>query len=109
MEHWASIIFIVVVFGAFYWILLRPVLNDRKRQRQDIANLRPGDRVITTSGFFATVTDIHVPDEGPARLTLELGPGVRVEALTSAIVQRLPREAEAGRGAAAQPGAESGR
>lgn len=89
-------IIIVGVMVAFYLIFLRPLQQEQKRHRRDIQDLRPGDEVLTTSGFIARVKEIQVPEEGPVELRLELGPGLEVRALTSSIAQRIaPRKAPA--------------
>jgi preprotein translocase YajC subunit len=89
------IFFVVVVAMAFYWILLRPVIVQQRRQRSDIQNLDVGDEVLTQAGFIARVKDIHVPPEGPTEIVLELSPGVQVRAYATAIVQRLNPKPEA--------------
>ena len=81
---------ILGLFGAFYFMLMRPVLQQQRRQRRDVAGLRPGDEVLTTGGLLATVVEIETPEKGPVRLTLELAPGVRVRAIPQAILQRMP-------------------
>ena len=45
--------------------------------------------MVTTSGFFARVKEIHTPEEGPVQLVLELGRGLEVRAVTSAIASRV--------------------
>ena len=49
----------VAIFAIFYFLIIGP---QRKRQRalQDmIANLKPGDRIITTGGILATVKSVR--------------------------------------------------
>lgn len=73
----------------FYLAFLRPVQQHQKKQRQELASLRAGDRVLTQGGFIATIKEIRVPEErGPTELVLDLG-GVEVLAVASAIAQRL--------------------
>src|SRR5581483_5408101 len=79
--------------GAVYFIFYRPTVSAQNRQRRVIAGLRAGDEVVTTSGFIATVVDVHEPDDGPVELLLDLG-GVTVRARTNAIADRLPRPDE---------------
>ena len=81
---------ILGLFGAFYFILIRPILQQQRRQRREMADLRVGDEVLTTGGILATIAEIETPEEGPVRLILELGPGVRVRAIPQAILQRVP-------------------
>jgi len=89
------VFFVIVVAVAFYWILLRPVIVQQRRQRSDIQNLEVGDEVLTQAGFIARVKDISVPLEGPTEIVLELGPGLEVRAHASAIVQRLSPKPDA--------------
>jgi preprotein translocase YajC subunit len=93
----AEISFIVIlgVMAAFYLIFIRPARQEQTRLEGTIRDLRPGDDVITTAGFFAHIKDIHTPEEGPAELTLDLGNGIEVRALTSAVHQRVARAPEA--------------
>ena len=75
----------------FYFAFLRPVQQQRAKQRRELANLQVGDEVLTQAGFIAVVKEIRVPEErGPTEVILDLG-GLEVRAYASAIVQRLPR------------------
>ena len=75
----------------FYFAFLRPVQQERARQRRELADLQIGDEVLTQAGFIAVIKEIRVPEErGPTELVLDLG-GLDVRAYTSAIAQRLPR------------------
>jgi len=73
----------------FYFAFLRPVQQQNRRRRQELANLQVGDEVLTQAGFIATVKEIIVPAAGPTEILLDLGNGVEVRALAAAIVQRL--------------------
>jgi preprotein translocase subunit YajC len=84
----ASIV-VVSVIVAFYLVLIRPQQQELKKQQQDIRKLQVGDEVLTTSGFLATVKEIFVPESGPTQIVLDLGNGVTVHALASAIKQRV--------------------
>ncbi len=79
----------------FYFAFLRPVQQERARQRRELANLQVGDEVLTQAGFIAVVKEIRVPEErGPTEVILDLG-GLEVRAYASAIAQRLPRPEQA--------------
>ena len=80
---------IVAIVIAFYLIVLRPQQQEQKRQQKDIKDLQVGDEVLTTSGFLGTVRDIYVPEEGPVQIVLDFGNGVVVNALSTAIEQRV--------------------
>jgi preprotein translocase subunit YajC len=73
----------------FYFAFLRPVQQQSRQQREQLANLRVGDEVLTQAGFIARVKEVRIPEEpGPTELILDLG-GVEVRAVASAIAQRL--------------------
>ncbi|HXK34776.1 MAG TPA: preprotein translocase subunit YajC [Dehalococcoidia bacterium] len=80
---------VLAIILAFYLIVLRPQQQEQKRQRKDIQELQVGDEVLTTSGFLCTVKEIHIPESGPVQIVLDLGNGVEVHALASAIQQRV--------------------
>lgn len=79
------ILVLLAVMGAFYFILLRPVLNQQRQLRSDISNLSVGDEVLTTGGFYATVTEINTFEDRPMEIMLEAGPGVVLRGTTQAI------------------------
>jgi preprotein translocase subunit YajC len=68
----------------FYFLVLRPESKRRKDQQKMLSALEKGDRVITTSGLFATVAQV----QGQV-LTLELADKVRVQAALWAVQQKV--------------------
>jgi preprotein translocase YajC subunit len=83
-----SVVFVAVMI-AFYLMFLRPIQKDQEKHKQQIRDLRPGDQVLTTSGFIATIKDIQVPESGPTRIALELADGVIFTAVPTAILERM--------------------
>jgi|GEM_PF-1246893 len=77
-----------IILGGFYFILLRPVMQQQRKTKRDLLELQVGDEVVTTGGLLARVIDIRQPPSGPLELILELAPGVTVRALTTAIQER---------------------
>lgn len=86
---WSVIFYTVLAVAAFYFILLQPVLKDKKQQRRAQQALQVGDEVVTTGGLIAEVVDIVQPADGPTEIILQIAPDVRVRALTDAIHRRL--------------------
>src|SRR5438093_8527275 len=83
----------VAVLATFYVMIIRPMRQDQEKHKQQIRDLRPGDDVLTTSGFIARVKDIQVQESGPTHIALELAEGVIFTAVTTAIAERLvPRQ-----------------
>lgn len=90
-----AIAYPAAIAALFYFAFLRPVQQERARQRRELADLQVGDEVLTQAGFIATVKEIRVPEErGPTEVVLDLG-GLDVRAYASAIAQRLPRAEQA--------------
>jgi preprotein translocase YajC subunit len=81
-----------VIFGvalAFYFMFMRPIQKEQSRHKAQMRDLRPGDQVLTTSNFVATVKDIQVGEDGQTRIALELADGVIVTAMPHAIMRPL--------------------
>jgi preprotein translocase YajC subunit len=93
----ASIISAVVIaiVAYVYFTIIRPAQRDQKHHRQQIRDLRPGDKVLTTSNFVATVRDIIVLPTGRTHVLLEIAEGVVVTALPGAIIERLDNQTAA--------------
>jgi preprotein translocase YajC subunit len=88
-----SVVFVAVMV-AFYMMFLRPIQKDQQKHKQQMRDLRPGDEVLTTSGFIAKVRNIQVTPEGETRISLELAEGVIFTAVPTSILQRLTPAAE---------------
>ena len=80
---------ILAIILAFYLIVLRPQQQEQKRQQHDIKNLQVGDEVLTTSGFLGVVKDVYIPETGPVQLVIDFGNGVVINAVATAIAQRV--------------------
>lgn len=89
-----AIAYPVVIALLFYIAFLRPIQQERARQRRELAYLAVGDEVLTQAGFIAIVKEIRVPlERGPTEVILDLG-GFSVRAHASAIARRLRPAAE---------------
>ena len=86
---WSVLFYTVAAVAAFYFILLRPVLKEQKLKRAAVRALTIGDEVVTSGGLIGEVKDIVQPVDGPTEIIIELAPGIRVRAVTEAIVRRL--------------------
>jgi len=70
----------LLIFVIFYVVLMLPMQRQRKALQQVIANLKKGDRVLTTGGLFGEVTAV----EG-ATVMLRIADNVRVRVAKAAI------------------------
>lgn len=53
------ILWIVVLFGFMYFVIVRPQKAEAKKKDQMLSEVEIGDTVLTTSGFYGTVIDIQ--------------------------------------------------
>jgi preprotein translocase subunit YajC len=70
----ASFIPLILMFVIFYFLLIRPQQKRNKEHRGMIANLKKGDRILTTGGLHGRVTGL---DE--TILTVVIADKVRVK------------------------------
>ncbi len=80
---------ILAIVVAFYLIILRPQQQEQSRQQKDVQDLQIGDEVLTTSGFLGQVKDVVIPESGPVQIVIDFGNGTVVNALSTAIAQRV--------------------
>lgn len=50
---------IILMFAIFYFLLIRPQQKKQKELRAMIANLKKGDKVVTTGGILGVVSSIQ--------------------------------------------------
>ncbi len=55
---WIMIVYIVIIVGGMYLIMVRPQKKEQKRLNLMLSELAIGDSVLTTSGFYGIVIDI---------------------------------------------------
>ena len=70
----------LLLFGAMYFFIIAPQRKKDKAQKQMIAAIKNGDRVVTIGGIFGTVT--AVKDD---RFHLKVDDSTRIEILRTAI------------------------
>ena len=80
-------VMMALMFGILYFMVIRPQSQERKKLEKKISELKKGDKVLTTSGMFATVVSI----EGD-RALLRISDETKVEFAKSAIAQVLTTE-----------------
>ncbi len=72
---WTLIVFVVVIFGLMYLLMIRPQRKRQKEQQKMMEELKRGDDVITTSGIYGKIESI---EETSFVLKLESGATMRV-------------------------------
>jgi preprotein translocase subunit YajC len=77
---------LVVLFGVFYFLLIRPQTKKAKEHRNMVATLSAGDEVATSGGIIGKVIEA-----GEQFLTIEIADGVRVKVQRHTVSQVLPK------------------
>ena len=49
----------LLIIGVFYMLLIRPQQKRQRELQQTIAELKTGDRVVTTGGIIGTITTVR--------------------------------------------------
>src|SRR5712671_3120257 len=49
----------ILIFGVFYLLLIRPQQKKQRQLQATIAELKTGDKVITTGGVIGTITAVR--------------------------------------------------
>lgn len=57
-----TIIWMVVIFGIMYFLMVRPQKKEQKRLSAMLSAMEVGDSVVTTSGFYGVVIDMTEED-----------------------------------------------
>nr|WP_281167368.1 preprotein translocase subunit YajC [Catelliglobosispora koreensis] len=82
-----------LLFGAMYFLFIRPQSKRRKEAEQMQKQLGAGDEIITIGGLYGTV--VSADDES---VTLEISPGVNAryarQAVARVLTQTAPEAAE---------------
>jgi preprotein translocase subunit YajC len=84
-----SILFLFAILFVFmYLMIIRPQRQQARKHAELIANLKPGDEIITAGGLYGDI--VEVMDD---RVSLEISEDVEVEVAKRAIASVIPAEA----------------
>ena len=78
---------LVLIFVVFYFLLIRPQQAKVRAQREMLAGVKRGDRVVTGGGIIGLVTKVISDNE----VQVELAEGVRVRLIKQTITDILTR------------------
>jgi len=72
---WMLIVFLVLIFGLFYFLFIRPQRKRQKEHKQLVEELKRGDNVVTAGGIYGVVESIS---DDSIVVKVESGTTVRV-------------------------------
>lgn len=76
---------LILIFGIFYFLLIRPQQKKMKQHKEMLNHIRRGDRVVTAGGLLGVIAKI----ENDEQLQVDLGHDMVVTVLRSSISQVL--------------------
>jgi preprotein translocase subunit YajC len=83
-------IFILVVFGLLFAVLIIPKQRELRRHQELVASIAVGDEVMTGTGIYGTIHDLD-----DAYVHLEVAPGVVIKVARRAVAAKVDDQASA--------------
>jgi preprotein translocase subunit YajC len=78
---WVQLLPFVLVVGIFYFVILLPMKRRQQKVQAFLAELKVGDRIVTTGGLFGTITRLS-----DSSIQVQVADKVRVEMSRNAVV-----------------------
>ena len=83
MEQMGAFLPLILIFGVFYILLIRPQQKKVKLHREMINNLKRGDKIITSGGIIGTITKVNDNKELLVQISenteIKIAPGMVAE------------------------------
>lgn len=77
---WVQFLPFALILGIFYFIILLPMKRRQRKVQEFQQSLKVGDRVVTTSGIYGTVTKLN-----DRSVQVQIAEKVRIEVVRTAI------------------------
>jgi preprotein translocase subunit YajC len=84
-SNYSYLIIILLIFGALYFVMIRPQRNRQRQAQQQQKVVSTGSRVRTTAGMYGTI--VEADDDN---VLVEFAPGVRIKMMRRAIMNVVP-------------------
>ena len=75
MDQMGAFLPLILIFGVFYILLIRPQQKKVKQHREMLNNLRRGDKIITSGGIIGSINKVGENRE----LQVEISEGIEVK------------------------------
>lgn len=80
---------IALIFGVFYFLVLRPQEKRRRQQEDLVTGVKNGEEIVTTSGIFGKITKINDNDN---TVELQIAQDTSIKILKTAISDIISRK-----------------
>ena len=88
----SAILTFVLIFGLFYFLIIRPQQRQSRERKKMLAEIKRGDSVITTGGIHGRVINVDGDD-----ITVEIAKGINVRMVRSGISEKTDSAAADGK------------
>ena len=88
-DAFSSFIPLIVIFGIFYFLVIRPQQKRAKEHEAKLTALKKDDKIITTGGIYGTIVAVR---EGV--LEVKIADNVKVQLARSAVADLVKDETE---------------
>lgn len=89
IEQLGSFVPILLIFGVFYFLVLRPQEKKKKEHESFVLSAKKGEHVVTTSGIYGNVAKVNDSDN---TVDLEIAEKVIVKIMKSSILDIVSRK-----------------
>jgi len=83
----SGLFMMVIIFGIFYFILIRPQQKKVKEHKKMVEELKKGDKIVTSGGIYGMVEGV-----GVNTLTVKIAEGTKVKIARSSVATVLTEE-----------------
>ncbi len=98
MESIGAFLPLILIFGVFYILLIRPQQKKVKQHREMLNNLRRGDKIITSGGIIGTINKVADNRELLVQVSenveIKIAPGMVADLYTSAETEKKQQSKE---------------
>jgi len=84
---WTIIVFVVVLFGIFYFLMIRPQQKRAKEMQKLMESMKVGEEVVTAGGIYGTIERID-----DMTMELRIASGATMKVARSSIVGKAHPE-----------------
>lgn len=97
----SNLLMIAVIFGAFWFLVVRPQQQRQRKHAEMVSSLGPGARIVTIGGIYATVVEVG------ERILVRVFDGTELEIAPQAVGKVLASEDDAEEVEAPHPNADA--
>ena len=98
MEGIGAFLPLILIFGVFYILLIRPQQKKVKQHREMLNNLKRGDKIITSGGIIGSVSKVNdnkeLLVEVGDNMEIKIAPGMVADLYSNTDNKKLPDQSK---------------